>query len=242
MIELKNTPTTLMDVDASSRRVEIRLAEHLTVDSHNDRFQKGAWAKTISESSYIPFLWNHDASKIPAGLFDVKEFREDEFGLRGVAKLDNNRTADEILDGYKSGSINQHSVGFYTMQKKMADNGVRIITEAKLVEGSAVVFGSNPNTPFLGFKSADPLEVLEEIKERSERFTKAISVGNLTDEARHRLAIEHAIITKSLFDINESLKAKEPEVISTPELVLEPVVDMKMRELAELSKAWKNIK
>lgn len=244
MLEIKSTTGSgiITDVDTAGRNVEVYLSEYHTVDSHNDRVQKNAYANTINSGIDKPFLWNHQLNTLPLGTFKAKEFREDDFGLRAVGTLNKTSLANDALICYQNGDIREHSVGIFTIKSKKEASGVRVITEAYLAEGSAVNIASNPNTHVIGLKSNSLVELMDEYKsldERSRSLYKMITKGNLTDEFCYSIAAEHALITKSMADIIEALSKKEPEIISTP-VVAEPLeVKSQIDVYAEFMKTYK---
>jgi len=217
MFEIKSIPFELKDIDTTSRRVVKYVSAFGNEDTHRDIVQKGAYAKTIRENkSRIKFLWNHDSTGMPVGVLD--EIEEDEFVLKVTSKILPTTKGNDLLICYENGAVNEHSVGFYTINKKSNDKGNRIITEAHLLEYSAVLWGSNENTPLLGMKSSlAPIDQLAELQKRSQRLYKSISVGNLSDETCQLLALEHTLINKAMTDLIESLSTSEPETLSTPE-------------------------
>ncbi len=55
------------------------------------------------------------------------------------------KEANDAIKLYEAGLINQHSIGFSTLKSDVNQKtGVRTITELKLYEGSAVLWGANP--------------------------------------------------------------------------------------------------
>ncbi len=70
-----------------------------------------------------------------------------------VTDLIETECGEDAIKLYEAGLINQHSIGFSTLKSDVNQKtGVRTITELKLYEGSAVLWGANPETPTLGFK------------------------------------------------------------------------------------------
>jgi len=181
MIEQKNGGS-VKDIDLKNRRVSGYLSGFGNVDHDNDIFVKGSYSKTIVErKGNIFFLQQHDWSK-PLGKFDV--LTEDEKGLYFEGEVVNTSFGLDQLKLYEAGIVEQHSVGFQTIQSDFDTKGVRNIKEVKLYEGSAVTLGANSDTPFTGFKSG--------IKEANNQITKIMSVlksGNLTDETFMQLEL-----------------------------------------------------
>lgn len=153
MIRHKVYDLKALDVDISKRRVKVAIAEMETIDRDGDVFDKSAFNKTIAErgpsgSNEIWHLVNHDR-KLESSLGKF-----DKLYVDGKYLIGENYYRDMFLwkevawPLYESGDINQHSVGFTTVnEQKAADHNV--ITQAALWEGSAVLWGANPNTPSL---------------------------------------------------------------------------------------------
>ena len=148
-------------VSKDSRTVSGYLAAFGNIDGDGDMLIKGCFAKSISDrgpasstARKIAYLYHHDMSR-PLGRFT--ELKEDDKGLYFEAELDNIQLANETLEQYISGTLNQHSIGFrYVWDKCEADQiggqMVLICRELQLFEGSVVTLGANENTPFLGLK------------------------------------------------------------------------------------------
>jgi len=208
LIEQKNGGS-VKDIDLKTRRVSGYLSGFGNLDHDNDIFVKGAYSKTIVErKGNIFFLQQHDWSK-PLGKFDV--LTEDEKGLYFEAEVVNTSFGLDQLKLYEAGIVEQHSVGFQTMQSEMdKKSGIRKIKEVKLYEGSAVTLGANSDTPFTGFKSG--------IKEANNQITKIMSVlksGNLTDETFMQLELALKQLQTKAFEIGKhSIKEDEPIIIT----------------------------
>jgi HK97 family phage prohead protease len=149
--------------DATSRTVSGYLAAFGNVDDAGDRLIKGCFAKSIQEHGpnstshrKIAFCWQHDMTT-PIGKLTV--LREDDYGLYFEAVLDDIPLVnDTVIPQYQSGTLNQHSIGFWYVQveeaAELTEGGYPVwnVKEVQLVEGSVVTAGCNENTPFLGFK------------------------------------------------------------------------------------------
>lgn len=134
--------------------------------------ERGPLSKAIAK---IKFCKNHDMCQMP-GKFTLLEERE--IGGKQVlyfeAKMSNAQLGTDTLAEYVDGVIDNHSIGFnYVWEKVKAieintpewedmltwlinpkdlagRSVVYIVKEIKLWEGSAVAFGANMATPFLG--------------------------------------------------------------------------------------------
>ena len=168
---------------------------YYVLDSHGDVHVKGCFTRSISQrgANKIAHLHDHEF-KLTAKVGAFESIDEVEISWRelGVDK-DGTTTAliadsriqrelnSKIFSMYKSGSIDQHSVGMYYVRLDLAlddeddtehyKNWVELIDrianredaercgyfwvvrEAKLIEISAVIAGSNPVTPTLPVKT-----------------------------------------------------------------------------------------
>jgi HK97 family phage prohead protease len=236
MIELKYVSSEIKDVSTESRQVVKYVSVFGNVDSHGDIMQKGAYAKTIQENKdALRMYWNHNAQEMPVGM--PVEIKEDDHGLWVVTKLLPTTKGNDLLICYENGAVTEHSVGFFTKQKKSNALGNRIITEVKLIEYSAVNQASNSQARLLGFKSdLSPLDQLAELSKRSQNLYKLLTKGSLTDETCERLAVEHVLITKAMDDLIAALQVAEP-VQDTTQVEQEPQPEEKSIDLLEAFKS-----
>jgi HK97 family phage prohead protease len=151
-----------------SRKVSGYLAAFGNIDSDGEMLMPGCFLKSINDrgpssptARKIPYLNQHEMEE-PIGVFTL--LQEDEKGLYFEAVIDDTEAGNDALVRYKSGSYNQHSIGFCYVWDKCKfetmpnhetgeDIQVFMVYEVKLYEGSAVTMGANENTPFTGFKS-----------------------------------------------------------------------------------------
>jgi HK97 family phage prohead protease len=155
--EIKNISDGVKDVDTSSRRVKVAISQIGSKDLDSDVIDAGAYNKTIKErgpkgSNLIWHLTDHNASlKSAIGKFSELSMEGDY--LVGVTNVPNTTIGNDMMALYADGHINQHSVGFRTIKSEPVNadknNEYRLIKEILLYEGSAVLWGANPNTPTL---------------------------------------------------------------------------------------------
>ena len=146
--------------------------------------------------------------------------QEDSKGLYFESEpLINTTYSQDTLKLYEAGIIKEHSVGFITIKDEYSQkDNARIIKEIKLLEGSNVTLGANPNTPFTGFKSL----TMEETNDQVKKIVKMLRNGTLTDETFSLLEIALKQLQKQAYNIGvNSLSNKEPLVNNTP-LIVEP--------------------
>jgi hypothetical protein len=136
--------------------------------------------------------------------------------LIAITPIVETETGEDIIKMYDAGLINQHSIGFSTINSNVDKNGVRTITELKLYEGSAVLWAANPETPTLAVKS----EVKkEQLATRLDKLLKAFKGGRFTDETFALMEIEIKRIQSELLEI-EIVKE-----ITQTEQSFEPIIE-----------------
>jgi HK97 family phage prohead protease len=116
------------------------LASYNTVDLGGDKIMPGAFTKTMQErGSEVPMLWQHNPDE-PIGTLQLSD-SADGLMVKGqlLMDLDYAKKAYILL---KAGVIKGLSIGFSTIKKDMQD-GVRLLKEIKLYEGSVVTFPMN---------------------------------------------------------------------------------------------------
>ena len=220
LIEQKNINTSAVkDVDVKKGIVTGYLSDFDTKDYDGDIIVKGAYTKSITErKSDIFFLNQHNWSQ-PHGKFNV--LQEDSKGLyfESMPLIDTTYSQD-TLKLYEAGIIKEHSVGFITIKDEYdSKSSARIIKEIKLLEGSNVTLGANPNTPFTGFKSM----TMDETNDQVKRIVKMLRNGTLTDETFTLLEIALKQLQKQAYNLGvESLKDNEPLKDSTQAKSIEP--------------------
>jgi HK97 family phage prohead protease len=214
-----------LDVDASGRKVKIAMAELETIDHDNEVFEPTAFDTTIKQrgpqgTNEIWHLLDHTAKSFSA-LSKFKEvFKEGKY-IAGVSQYKNSFAWREVAwPLYEAGDITQHSVGFATIKREKAKEGHTIIKEVALYEGSAVLWGANPNTPTMQIvKSLMNMEDDRDITaaEKLDEIIKRIRDGRYDDEKQSLLIIELKRL-QGLFDIGNISQvfkeATQPELTS----------------------------
>lgn len=159
------------DINQKTRVVKGYFSSFDNIDSDFDIIRNGAFSKSIkdrgvstSSNRKIKHLLNHNITE-PAGL--LLKLNEDTYGLYFESEIEKTPQGDITLERYKQGIYTEHSIGFaYVIDKcnfieldVINKNGVKETIdvleckELNLFEGSTLAFlGSNPETPFLGFK------------------------------------------------------------------------------------------
>ncbi len=168
-------------IEIAGRKVSGYLAHFDTKDMDNEIITKGAFQKSIQERGVnsttarkIAYLYQHNLDK-PIGRFTT--LNEDQKGLYFEGELDNIPLANDVLEQYKSGTLNQHSIGFLKVRDKSTwsdSEKALILKEVNLFEGSVVTLGMNENTPFLGLKSEFVASEWEQLSRETEQVLKHI--------------------------------------------------------------------
>jgi len=212
ILSFKNYDATINDLDVNNGIVTGYFSKFGNIDRDEDMIMPGAFAKSIQERGpksnkpEIAFLWQHDMYKPLGKLVDL---REDGYGLYFEAKVSDTSYGQDALKLYRDGVITQHSIGFQTIkaiEEQDGDKEVNKILEVKLWEGSAVTFGANPDTPFIGFKAY----TFEEKQDRVKLLVKCLKNGDYTDEMFSLIEFELLKLTSV-----ESVIEKEADTITS---------------------------
>lgn len=204
-------------------------------DSAGDRMMPGSFAKTFSEGrKRFRHLWQHDFSSPPVAAIkdlyeigksdlpeQVLEFAPDAVGGAVVVReyLDTAR-GNEILEGLKTGAIDEMSFAFDSVKADFAEEPIngekfntRYVREVKLWETSDVLWGANPAT--LSARSLDAKALIESLKELMTEI-KAGRRNASVDQARvqevHDLAVELGAMCGA--------EEEEPKTVIDPALIL----------------------
>jgi HK97 family phage prohead protease len=223
----------IKDISADKREVAIYLSKFDNVDSDLDMIQKGAFKKSIEErgplstsNRKIAFLryhdWQHQIGKF-------LKIEEDDFGLFAVAQCGNSTKGEDAWQDYQDEIIREHSIGFQYIGDKikwvedatMTSGGYYLITEVKLFEGSAVLFGANEKTPVMNvMKSEERMSYANKISNDIDVVAKAIVNGKGTDDRLYELEMKLKYLNNQLLllaqteplDIKHSISV-EPTII-----------------------------
>lgn len=232
--EVKTLSGGVMDVDDSTRRVKVAVNEVGTIDLDRDIIDPGAYAKTIRERgpqgvNLIWHLTDHRAS-LKDAVGKPREVMVEGSKLVFVTDIAKTSWGNDVLEFYKSGAINQHSIGFRTIKSEPINAGSanehRLIKEVFLYEGSAVLWGAHPATPTLTVgksltKEERTKEYLETIKEVN-NLAKLFKSGHLTDDSFELLEMRLAQGTeklKQLYDQHTQPDAKSVEPLQGESLL-----------------------
>jgi len=214
LLTYKALDAEVKDIDEQSRTVTGYFSKFDSLDADGDVIVKGAYTKTIQENGLegknrIVHLYQHDVNRV---LGKPHVLKEDNYGLYFETKFANVSYANDVIELYKEGVINEHSVGFVTVNHQEKGN-YNEIQEVKLYEGSTVTFGANEATPFLGFKGE-----LSQATDYIRKCQKLLKDGSLTDETFFLLEyqikqIERLLKSKDSQDQSEPLQKHSDELL-----------------------------
>lgn len=236
-IENKSYNDMILDIEPESRTVKACWSRIGNVDLDNDIIVAEAFTKTIKErgpkgKNMIWSLVDHKADMAHT-LGKPKELYIEGDMLVAVTDLIETECGEDAIKLYEAGLINQHSIGFSTLKSDVNQKtGVRTITELKLYEGSAVLWGANPETPTLGFKS-EFKETKESLSIRLENLIKAFRGGTFTDDTFALMEIQIKQIQAELLTLEIT------ETITQPAEAVEPTPVVEEKSDEEVLKAIK---
>ena len=202
--QAKDITDGIMDVDTSTRRVKAVWSRMNNVDLDNDIIVPEAFNKTLMErgpagKNLVWSLVDHKADMSNVIGKPEQLYVEGDM-LLAITPIVGTEKGTDMLKMYEAGLINQHSIGFSTMKSDWQNDSkqVRVIKEVKLYEGSAVLWGANPETPTISVKS----QTKEELNNRLEKLLKAFRNGKFTDDTFALMEIQIKKIQADLLELD----------------------------------------
>jgi len=237
--EQKLIADSVRDVSETSRKVKVAISQMGSKDFDNDVIDHGAYNKTLTErgpkgANLIWHLTDHNPS-LKSAIGKFSELYVEGDYLVGITDVPNTTWGNDVLEFYKSGHINQHSIGFRTIkaeaQKEGQADGYNLIKEILLFEGSAVLWGANPNTPTLtvgkGLTKDEITDQHEKLSKELGLLIKSLKDGRHTDDAFEFIEIRFAQVNeaiKSLLSTEATPNVEQPAQAVAE--VKEPVIDV----------------
>jgi HK97 family phage prohead protease len=230
--QAKDITDGIMDIDTSTRRVKAVWSRMNNVDLDNDIIVPEAFTKTLMErgpagKNLVWSLVDHKADMNNV-IGKPESLYVDGDALIAITPIVGTEKGTDMLKMYEAGLINQHSIGFSTMKSDWQNDSkqVRVIKEVKLYEGSAVLWGANPETPTISVKSQSK----EDLNNRLEKLLKAFRNGKFTDDTFALMEIQIKKIQADLLEL---------DITQSVPSAIEPVQQEKNNE-AEIIKAIKD--
>jgi HK97 family phage prohead protease len=154
-MEYKSFPSAIKA--ANNGYIEGYLATY-SPDDVGDKILPGAFKKTISDAKAsgrtIKYLFNHDLSQ-PLGV--IEDMAEDGQGLYFKARISKTKSAQEKYEMAKEGILDSNSIGYRVIQADYEENGLRLLKEIQLYEGSLVTIPANHTAKVTDVKRAKRL-------------------------------------------------------------------------------------
>ena len=190
LFKTKSIELSVKDIDTSGRRVQVALSKFGNVDSDGEVITRGAFAKSIKErgaesqtNRKIKFLRYHDFEH-EIGI--RKSMEETHEHLIGIGDLGRSTKGNDAFLDYQDGIITEHSIGFISVPDKInvLESGIVELNEVFLMEGSAVTFGANSETPVFNVSGKDQYcqDYLDKLNSKMYGLLNALKNGHGTDE------------------------------------------------------------
>ena len=225
--ETKDTQGGVVDVDDKSRRVKVAFNRTGVMDSDRDIIERTAFDRTIRErgpkgTNLIWHLTDHRPSLKDAVGKPVELFVDKEGYLVCITDIPTTTWGNDVLEFYKTGAINQHSIGFSTIKREVFNDDdwakrYTVIKEVKLWEGSAVLWGANEETPTFtvgkNLTKEQAISEFEKVQNELDTFHKLFKSGHLSGEAFELVEIKMSQLNRQLtalytsaFDLDSTRK------------------------------------
>ena len=190
LFKTKSIELSVKDIDTSVRRVQVALSKFGNVDSDGEVITRGAFAKSIKErgaesqtNRKIKFLRYHDFEH-EIGIW--KSMEETHEHLIGIGDLGRSTKGNDAFLDYQDVIITEHSIGFISVPDKInvLESGIVELNEVFLMEGSAVTFGANSETPVFNVSGKDQYcqDYLDKLNSKMYGLLNALKNGHGTDE------------------------------------------------------------
>ena len=234
MIQFKSIALEVKDIDTAGRRVKVGLSGFGNVDSDGDVITRGAFSKSIQErgpesltNRKIKMLRYHDFEH-EIGVW--KSLEETHDHLVGIGDLGRSTKGEDAFLDYQDGIITEHSIGFMLVPDKIQvrEDGLRELNEVFLLEGSAVTFGANSETPVFSVSGKDQysIEYLAKLNNRMDVLINSLKNGKGTDERLFTIENQLRVIQQKY----NSLITFEPTAVDPASLKTDKPDEVKVAE------------
>ena len=210
LFQYKSCDLQIKDVDAKKGIVSGYFSAFGNIDSDGDVIAPGAFKKSISEwgptgKGRIFHLQNHNTNLKLGKLLNLEE---DQFGLKYDSKVGSHTLGVDFIKMVESDLINEHSIGFQTINNQKRD-GYNEIVEVKLWEGSSLTaWGANENTPLTDLKMKGYRDV-DSLKTEIKKFEKFIRDSDATDETINMCLLKVWQLAQAVELLSSTKVAKE---------------------------------
>lgn len=234
---IKSIQGGILDVSENDRRVKVAISQMGSKDFDGDVIDHSAYTKTLSErgpkaKNQIWHLTDHNPSlKSAVGKFSDL-YTEGDY-LVGITNVPNTTWGNDVLEFYKTGHITEHSIGFRTIKEEQAKGAdYNLIKEVMLYEGSAVLWGANPNTPTLSAgKSITKEEAdseLDKLNKDLELCTKTLRNGNISDEGGELLEMRLQMLNERIKNLFAAIQSTNETIQPAAAIVPDNAKEMQL--------------
>lgn len=222
--------SSTVSVDDTSRVVTNVFSTVGVKDSDGDVIDARAFDKTLAErgptgKSLILHLANHNPDVTEqVGKIVSLEMQGNQLICKSL--IPKTTFGNDMLELYKAGMINQHSIGFQVVQSEYFDENAEdnycLIKEVKLYEGSSVCWGANEWTPNIsvGKSIEDKISMQEKLLQEIDKITSIFKDGKVSDEGCVMLEYRMKQLQTNLSDLFKSQESTQPDLES-----VEPQID-----------------
>jgi HK97 family phage prohead protease len=125
---------------------------YLVPNPDGERIRRGAFSRSIKHREQkVPLLRAHDPGLV---MGRSRCFTETAEGLLGEFVVNDGARGDDLLEDARTGYLDGMSVGFSAVRTERADDGVREVVEARLVEVSMVGVPAYEGAAMLAVRNA----------------------------------------------------------------------------------------
>lgn len=158
-------------------------------ESHGEVVRRTAFNKTLADGADVRFLINHEGLPLARTKSGTMRLSVDNVGLRmEIDSLDTTSPmVQSLLSAIKRGDLDQMSFAFMAVRDNYTADGVRELTEVKLVDVSAVTYPWYEATS-VGMKSDDLVLVEARAAEPAEPAAEPMTYGTDTDTLADKIA------------------------------------------------------
>ncbi len=200
---------TLKDIDKKQGIVQAYASAFNVVDSDNEIIRPGAFKNTIEArgpkgANRIAFLKQHRVDYL---LGKPNVLKEDEKGLYFESKILPTSYGRDVLILYEGGAINEHSIGYDVIEKLETEGQPRELLEVRLWDVSAVVWGANDQTPFVGMKSVEDFVKAQAQVEAMNR----VLAKEITDDTAFQIEYLLRQMEQGMIDFLKGYQVQSPD-------------------------------
>lgn len=183
-MQTKDYNASFKDIDINKSELAGYFANFHDVDSYNEITNKGAFTKTIAENGpngtdMIRWAYNHDMHNLLGSFLVLKE---DDYGLFYRGKLGDMIYARELRKMIDCGINIKHSYGYKTIKDLPNADGVNVLLEVKLFEGSCLsVWPANFNTPLVPVFSTEGKSISDQVDSFISEITPYIKYKSISE-------------------------------------------------------------